>query len=80
MTAKSFSGLAPAIFLVVALVQLARAALGWPLSPNGYDIPASASWIAFVIASGLSFLGFRAAGGTEMRLQRSPELRRDGQF
>jgi hypothetical protein len=29
---------------------------------NGYDIPAWASWIAFLIAPGLSFLGFRAAG------------------
>ena len=62
MTAKSFSGLAAVVFTLVALVQLARAALGWSLSINGYDIPVWASWIAFVIASGLSMLGFRAAG------------------
>ena len=67
MTAKSFSGLAAAIFLLVALVQLARAALGWPVLVNGYDIPVWASWIAFVIASGLSFLGFRAAGRNSHR-------------
>jgi hypothetical protein len=62
MTAKSFCGLAATIFMVVALVQLTRAGLGWSLSIDGYDIPVWASWIAFVIASGLSFLGFRAAG------------------
>jgi len=62
MTANSFCGLAAAIFMLVALVQLTRAALGWSLSINGYDIPVWASWIAFLIASGLSFLGFRAAG------------------
>lgn len=62
MTAKSFCGLAAAIFVLVALLQLTRAALGWSLSINGYDIPVWASWIAFGIAFGLSFLGFRAAG------------------
>jgi len=62
MRAKSFCGLAAAIFMLVALVEVTRAVLGWPLSIDGYDIPVWASWIAFVIASGLSFLGFRAAG------------------
>jgi hypothetical protein len=62
MTAKSFCGLTAAIFMLVALVQLTRAVLGWSLAINGYEIPVWASWIAFVIASGLSFLGFRAAG------------------
>jgi hypothetical protein len=62
MTAKSFCSLAAAIFTLVALVQLTRAVLGWSLSIDGYDIPVWASWIAFVIASGLSFLGFRATG------------------
>ena len=62
MTAKSFCGLAALIFMVVALAQLTRAALGWSLSINGYAIPVWASWTAFLIASGLTFLGFRAAG------------------
>ena len=62
MTAKSFCGLAAAIFMLVALVQVTRAALAWSLVIDGYDIPVWASWIAFVIASGLSFLGFRASG------------------
>ena len=62
MTAKSFCGLAAAIFMLIALVQLTRAALGGSLSINGNEIPVWASWIAFVIAGGLSFLGFRAAG------------------
>ena len=62
MKAESFCRLAAAIFLLVALVQLMRAALGWSLSINGYEIPVWASWIAFVIASALSLLGFRAGG------------------
>jgi hypothetical protein len=32
MTAKSFCGVAAATFMLVALVQLTRAALGWSLS------------------------------------------------
>ena len=61
MTAKSYSGLAAAIFMLVALVQLTRSVLDWSLSINGYDIPVWASWIAFAIAAGLSVLGFGAA-------------------
>jgi hypothetical protein len=34
---QTFCGLG-AIFMLVALVQLTRSALGWSLSINGYDI------------------------------------------
>ena len=62
MRPEPFSGLAAAIFMLIALAQLARAALGWPALLNGYAVPVWASWAAFVIASALSIVGFRAAG------------------
>ncbi|MBI4273157.1 MAG: hypothetical protein HY659_00460 [Rhizobiales bacterium] len=61
MTAKNFSTLAAVIFALAALVQLARAALGWPVSVGGFTVPVAASWIAFVVLATLSVLGFRAA-------------------
>jgi hypothetical protein len=61
MSAKSFCTLAAAIFALVALLQFARAALGWPVSVGGFTVPLAASWIAFVVMATLSVLGFRAA-------------------
>lgn len=62
MTAKSFCMLAAAIFALMALVQVARAVMGWPVAVLGYEIPFWPNWIAFAVLAGLSVLGFKAAG------------------
>jgi hypothetical protein len=62
MTAKTYSRLAAAIFAIVALLQFARAASGWPIivGPT-IHMPLWASWIACVVAAGLAWLGFAAS-------------------
>ena len=62
MTAKNFSRLAALIFAIVAILQLARAVGGLPVTVGTtISIPLWASWIACVITAGLAWLGFDAS-------------------
>ena len=61
MTARNFSLLAAAIFTVVALLQIARALGGWPVTIGAVSIPLWASWVACVVAALLAWLGFTAS-------------------
>jgi hypothetical protein len=62
MTAENFSRLAALIFAIVAVLQLARAVSGLPISVGTtISIPLWASWIACVIAAGLAWVGFDAS-------------------
>ena len=60
MTPQAFSRLAALIFAIVALLQLARAVSGWPITVTNID-PIWASWIACIVAAGLAWLGFAAS-------------------
>jgi len=60
MRATSYSRLAATVFAIVALIQLLRALAAWPILIAETTIPVWASWIAFVVASGLAWLGFNA--------------------
>jgi putative Mn2+ efflux pump MntP len=60
MTAKSYSRLAAVA--VVAVLQLIRAASGWPITVGATtSIPLWASWVACVIAGVLAWVGFDAS-------------------
>jgi hypothetical protein len=61
MDPRSYSGLAAAVFVLVALLQLVRATSGWPVSIGGTSIPLWASWLAVLVAGILALLGFSAA-------------------
>jgi hypothetical protein len=61
MSAKSYSVLAAAIFAIIAALQLVRALAGWPVTVGDTTMPVWASWIAFVVAGGLAWLGYRAS-------------------
>jgi len=61
--ATSYSRLASAIFAAVALLQLARALAGWPVTVGGTAMPVWASWVACVVAGVLAWLGFAASRG-----------------
>ncbi len=61
MTAKSYSLLVAVIFAIIALVQVVRAIAGWPVTVGGTIMPVWPSWIAFVVAAGLAWLGFKAS-------------------
>ena len=61
MSSRNFAMLAAAIFAVIALVQLMRAASGWPVTVGTTMVPVWISWIAVVVAGGLAWLGFAAS-------------------
>ena len=61
MTKGTFCTLAAAIFALVAVLQLLRIVMGWPVTLNGTDVPLWVSWIAAAVAGALSFVGYRAA-------------------
>jgi hypothetical protein len=62
MSAKNYSRLAALVFAIVALVQLARAASGWPITVGTTtSIPLWASWVAGTVAAVLAWLGFEAS-------------------
>jgi hypothetical protein len=52
---RPFTNIAIVVFVLVALVQLLRVALGWEITVNGVLIPVWASVIACVIAATLAF-------------------------
>jgi hypothetical protein len=61
MTARNYALLAAAIFAVVAVLQLSRAVLGMPITIGTMSIPVWASWLAFVVAGLLAWLGYNAS-------------------
>ena len=60
MNASNYARLAGAVFAVIAVFQLARAAMGWSVSFDGTAIPVWASWVAAVVAGALAWLGLTA--------------------
>lgn len=54
---ETFSGLAGIIFLLVALAHLLRGVMNWPVAVGSWTVPMWLSWVAFLIASALGFLG-----------------------
>lgn len=58
MNDRSFHLIAGAIFTVVALLQALRIYMGWPVTIGGWSAPMWISWIAVVIAGGLSYVAF----------------------
>ena len=59
MDQKTFTLIAGAIFAVVALLHLLRVYMAWPVTIGGWTVPMWVSWIAFVVAGGLSYFGLR---------------------
>jgi hypothetical protein len=57
MDQKTFVLIAGVIFAIVALVHLLRILLGWPIVIDNWTVPMWLSWIALVIAGGLSYFG-----------------------
>jgi hypothetical protein len=65
MSAESYARLAASIFAVIAVLQLSRAVAGWPVTIGGTTIPVWPSWLAFVVAGGMAWLGFSATDNEE---------------
>jgi len=61
MKATSYARLAAALFAIISVLQLVRALAGWPITVGATMIPVWASWIAFVVAGTLAWIGITAA-------------------
>jgi hypothetical protein len=53
----SYARLAGVIFAIVAVLQLWRALAGWPVTIGRTAIPIWVSWLAFVIAGAMAWIG-----------------------
>jgi hypothetical protein len=56
---KPFTFLAVLLLSVIAVLQLTRLLLGWPILINGVAIPIWASAVAFVVAGGIAAMVWR---------------------
>ena len=61
MDQKTFTILAGVVFAVVALLHVLRIWMGWPAAIGGWAVPMWLSWVAVVVAGGLSYLGLSLA-------------------
>jgi Mn2+/Fe2+ NRAMP family transporter len=59
MEAKTFSLVAGVIFAVVALAHLVRIVMDWSVIIGDWSIPMWVSWVALIVAGGLSLVGLR---------------------
>jgi hypothetical protein len=50
------------VFTIIALAQLARTALGWPLQVASVSVPLWPSGLAVLITGSLAIWAFRSAG------------------
>jgi hypothetical protein len=64
MDLKRYLMMAGAIFVLVALAHLVRALMDWPIVIAGWIVPIWLSWLAFVIAGALGYLGLSLAKRT----------------
>jgi hypothetical protein len=64
MSTLTYTRLAASIFAIIAVLQLVRAVLGWPITVEmgggPMSLPIWPSWIAFVALAILAWLGFSA--------------------
>ncbi len=49
------------IFTIVAIVQLTRTVLGWPVQVDLFTVPVWLSGVAFLITGGMAIWAFRSA-------------------
>jgi hypothetical protein len=61
MDLKRYLMMAGAIFVLVALAHLVRALMDWPIVIAGWIVPIWPSWLAFVIAGALGYVGLSLA-------------------
>ena len=58
---RTFNVVASVIFAVVALLHLLRIYMSWPIVVGSWTAPMLVTWIALVVAGGLSYFGLSLA-------------------
>jgi len=65
MTARSYTLIAGMIFAIIAILQLIRAVLGWPIMVDTawgpVSVPLWPNWVAFAAFALLAWLGYMAS-------------------
>lgn len=61
MSQKTFTAVASAIFLIVALGHAVRLVMKWPVELNGWEAPMWVSWGGLLVAGYLGIQGMRLA-------------------
>jgi hypothetical protein len=56
---KPFTTVAAVFLAIVALMQLLRFVLAWPITIDGFAVPVWASAVAFLVAGGLAIMVWR---------------------
>ncbi|MBI2143453.1 hypothetical protein HYU20_03900 [Candidatus Woesearchaeota archaeon] len=59
MRHKTFLAVTGVIFLVVAVLHLLRAVLGWSAVIGSFEVPIWLSWVAAVVAAYLAYSALR---------------------
>lgn len=59
MKQKTFNAVTALLFLIIAVLHLARIINGWNAVIGALDVPILASWIALIVASSLAYQGYR---------------------
>jgi hypothetical protein len=59
---RSYEQVSGTVFAVVALVQLTRILLGWPVQVDLFTVPIWFSVVAFLVTGGLAVWAFRSGG------------------
>lgn len=58
MDRKTYICVTAIIFLIISVLHLARAFLGWEASIAGLVVPVWGSWVALVVSGFLAYSGF----------------------
>jgi hypothetical protein len=58
MSDKAFFRIAGAVFGLVAIAHLVRIVMALPVTIGGWAAPMWVSWVAVIVAGGLSIIGF----------------------
>ena len=61
MNHRTFLSVTGVIFLVIAVLHLLRAVLGWNAVIGSFTIPMWLSWVALVVAAFLAYSAFKLA-------------------
>ena len=62
MNQKTYSQLTGAIFILIAVLHLARIIWSWGATIGGWTLPMWLSWIALVVAAYLGYHGLKLGG------------------
>lgn len=59
---KRYELVSGVFFTILALAQLTRTLLGWPVQVDGFTVPVWLSGVAFIIVASFAVWAFRSAG------------------